>query len=147
MNRSAPHARITPVLIVADVRAAVAWYGEVFGLVEHVRIGEGHRAQLGLVGGSPAELVLSEPRPGRRVPGAGRSHQIMLKVADARAVVEAALARGAILADPLRDWEYGERQAAVTDPFGHQWVLNETLVDVAPEEWGGQTVAPRSPAP
>ena len=76
-----------------------------------------------------------------------RSHQIMLKVADARAVVEAALARGAILADPLRDWEYGERQAAVTDPFGHQWVLNETLVDVAPEEWGGQTVAPRSPAP
>ncbi len=146
-NRSAPHARIAPVLTVADVRAAVAWYGEVFGFVEHVRIGEGHRAQLGLVGGPPAELVLSEPRPGRRVPDDGRSHQIMLKVADVTAVVEASLARGAILADPLHDWEYGERQAALTDPFGHQWVLNETLVDVAPEEWGGQTVVPRSPAP
>ncbi len=146
-NRSAPHARIAPVLTVADVRAAVAWYGDVFGFVEHVRIGEGHRAQLGLVGGPPAELVLSEPRPGRRVPDGGRSHQIMLKVADATAMVEAALARGAILADPLHDWEYGERQATLTDPFGHQWVLNETLVDVAPEEWGGQTVVPRSPAP
>ena len=45
-NRSAPHTRITPVLIVSDVRAAVTWYGKVFGFVEHVQIGEGHRAQL-----------------------------------------------------------------------------------------------------
>ena len=40
-NRSAPHARVVPVLTVADVRAAVEWYAEVFGFVEHVRIGEG----------------------------------------------------------------------------------------------------------
>ena len=40
-NRSAPHARVTPVLTVSDVRAAVAWYSEVFGFVEHVRIGRG----------------------------------------------------------------------------------------------------------
>jgi hypothetical protein len=32
---------VTPVLTVADVRLAVAWYIEVFGFVEHVRIGEG----------------------------------------------------------------------------------------------------------
>ncbi len=49
-NRSAPHDRIVPVLIVADVRVAVAWYGAVFGFVEYVQIGEGHRAQLGLGG-------------------------------------------------------------------------------------------------
>lgn len=30
MNRSAQHARVTPVLSVADVRAAVDWYYEVF---------------------------------------------------------------------------------------------------------------------
>lgn len=143
-NRSAPHARVTPVLTVADVRAAVAWYTEVFGFVEHVRIGEGHRAQLGLPGGPAAELVVAEVRPGRRVPSDGRSHQIMLKVADASAVLDAAVARGATVADPLHDWEYGERQAALDDPFGHQWVLNQTLVDVAPEEWGGSTVTPRT---
>jgi hypothetical protein len=45
--------------------------------------------------------------------------------------------------EPPRDWEYGERQATVDDPFGHQWVLNQTLADVAPEEWGGSTVNPR----
>ena len=143
-NRSAPHARVTPVLIVPDVRAAVSWYADVFGFVEHVRIGEGHRAQLGLPDGPAAELVVAEVRPGRRLPGEGRSHQVMLKVADATAVVETALSRGATLADPLHDWEYGERQAAVTDPFGHQWVINQTLTDVRPEEWGGQTVTPRT---
>ena len=133
-------------LTVADVRSAVAWYTEVFGFVEHVRIGEGHRSQLGLPGGPPAELVIAEVRPGRRTPDRERSHQVMLKVADVANVVAAAVARGAQLVDEIHDWEYGERQAAIDDPFGHQWVLNQTLTDVAPEQWGGKTVTPRSPS-
>jgi uncharacterized glyoxalase superfamily protein PhnB len=142
-NRSAPHARVTPVLIVADVRAAVEWYADVFRFVEHVRIGEGHRSQLGLPDGQPAELVVAEVRPGRRTPERGRSHQVMLKVDDVSAVVTSATARGAVLVEPPHDWEYGERQATIDDPFGHQWVLNQTMLDVAPEQWGGQTVTPR----
>lgn len=102
-NRSAPHARVTPVLTVADVRSAVAWYTEVFGFVEHVRIGEGHRSQLGLPDGPPAELVVAEVRPGRRTPDSGRSHQVMLKVADVADVVAAAVSRGATVVDPLHD--------------------------------------------
>lgn len=47
LNRSAPHACVTPVLTVHDVRAAVAFYRDAFGFAEHVQIGEGHRAQLG----------------------------------------------------------------------------------------------------
>jgi uncharacterized glyoxalase superfamily protein PhnB len=140
-NRSAPHAHLVPVLTVSDVRAAVGWYARALGFVEHVQIGAGHRAQLGLPGGG--ELIVAEVRPGRRVPNAGRSHQLMLKVEDAEAVVARALAQGATLADPLHDWEYGERQAALDDPFGHQWVLTQTLVDTAPEHWGGTTVTPR----
>jgi uncharacterized glyoxalase superfamily protein PhnB len=146
-NRSAPHARVTPVLTVSDVRAAVAWYTDVFGFVEHVRIGDGHRSQLGLPNGPAAEVVVAEIRPGRRTPERLISHQVMLKVADVMEVVERAIARGAQLVDPPHDWEYGERQAAVTDPFGHQWVLNQTLRDVAPEQWGGQTVTPRPSLP
>ena len=64
-NRSAPHARVTPVLAVTDVRSAVAWYTEVLCFVEHVRIGDGHRSQLGLPDGPPAEVVVAEARPGR----------------------------------------------------------------------------------
>lgn len=145
VNRSAPHARVTPVLTVADVRVAVAWYCAVFGFVEHVRIGEGHRSQLGLPNGPPAELVLSEVREGRRTPERGRSHQIMFKVDDVGRVVDLALARGATLVDPPHDWQYGERQATLDDPFGHQGVVSQTLVDVAPEEWGGSTVRQRPP--
>ena len=143
MNRSAPNARVTPVLIVDDVRAAVAWYSEVFGFVEHVRIGEGHRSQLGLSDGPAAELVVAEVRPGRRTPQRGRSHQVMLKVEDVSRVIERGVARGAVLVESPHDWEYGERQATINDPFGHQWVLNQTLIDVAPEQWGGHTVTPR----
>lgn len=142
MNRSAPHARVVPVLTVRDVRAAVAWYAEVLGFMEHVQIGEGHRAQLGLPGGG--ELIVAEVRPGRRAPTQERSHQVMLKVEDAGAVVARATERGATLDDELHDWEYGERQAMITDVFGHQWVITQTLVDTQPEEWGGKSVTPRT---
>jgi uncharacterized glyoxalase superfamily protein PhnB len=142
-NRSAPAARVVPVLTVADVRAAVDWYGRVFGFVEHVRIGDGHRAQLGLPDGPAAELIVAEVRPGRRTPVELRSHQVMLKVADAADVVERARDAGAAIVQPATDFEYGERQATINDPFGHQWTLTETRTDTAPEAWGGQTVVPR----
>lgn len=140
-NRSAPHAHVVPVLTVADVRAAVAWYASVFGFVEHVQIGEVHRAQLGLP--DDGELIVAEVRPGRRVPSEGRSHQIMLKVDDAAAVVARALEHGATIVNELHDWEYGERQATLDDVFGHQWTLTQTFVDTTPEQWGGKTITPR----
>jgi|SRR5450432_525300 len=142
-NRSAPHARVVPVLTVKDVREAVAWYGKVFGFVEHVQIGEGHRAQLGLPGESVAELIVAEVRPGRRVPEHGRSHQVMIKVEDAAAQVERASTNGATIVNALQDYEYGERQAMLDDPFGHQWTVTETRADTAPESWGGATITPR----
>jgi len=41
------------------------------------------------------------------------------------------------------DFEYGERQYHAEDLAGHQWTFSETLADTAPEEWGGETIAPR----
>jgi len=140
-NRSVPHTRVVPVLTVSDVRAAVTWYGSVFQFVEHVQIGEGHRAQLGLPGGG--DLIVAEVRPGRRLPAEGRSHQILLKVEDAGATLARALEHGATIVTPLKDWEYGERQVTLDDVFGHQWTLTQTLVDTAPENWGGKTIVPR----
>jgi uncharacterized glyoxalase superfamily protein PhnB len=140
-NRSAPWALLTPVLAVEDVRAAVAWYVDVLGLVEHVRIGEGHRAQLG-VDGERAELIVREYRDGEaRVPG---GHQVMVRVDDVRAILEAARRAGADAEESPHDHAYGERQASFVDPFGHAWVLTQTLRDVEPEAWGGTTVVPRS---
>lgn len=135
-NRSAPWARIVPVIRVRRVRAAVDWYCSVFGLVEHVRIGESHRAQLGFPG-ERSELVVAEAR---EISGEA---EVMMKVDDVGAVLGAARAAGASDVSSPHDWEYGERQAGFVDPFGQRWVLTQTLRDTDPTAWGGRVVVPR----
>ena len=40
------------------------------------------------------------------------------------------------------EYEYGERECTVEDLGGHRWQFTQTMRDVAPDEWGGQTVQP-----
>jgi uncharacterized glyoxalase superfamily protein PhnB len=140
-NRSIPAATVIPVLIYPDVRAAVEWLSEAYGFTERVRIGENHRAQLSL--GDGGGLIVGDVRRERRPPTAGDvTHSVMVRVDDAHAHCERARAHGArILMEPT-DFEYGERQYEAEDPAGHRWTFSETLADVAPEEWGGESVGP-----
>ena len=62
-NRSIPKATVVPVLIYPDVQEAVQWLGAAFGFVEHVRIGENHRAQLGFGDGA---VIIGDGRGERR---------------------------------------------------------------------------------
>ncbi len=139
-NRSAPDATVIPVLVYPDVREAVDWLTAAYGFAERVRIGENHRSQLRLGDGA---LIVADVRGDRRPPRQGEvTHSVMVRVDDARAHCERARSRGArILMEPT-DFEYGERQYSAEDPFGHQWTFTETLADVAPEDWGGETVGP-----
>lgn len=127
-------------LIYADVREAVAWLSDAFGFQERVRIGEDHRSQLSFGDGA---VIVGDVRGDRRPPRPGEAtHSVLVRVEDARAHCEHARAHGArILMEPA-DFEYGERQYAAEDPAGHQWTFSQTLADVAPEEWGGASVAP-----
>jgi uncharacterized glyoxalase superfamily protein PhnB len=137
-NRSIPAPTVIPVLIYPDVREAVAWLSAAFGFAERVRIGENHRAQLRVGDGA---VIVGDVRGDRRPPRPGEVTQsVMVRVDDARAHCERARAHGArILMEPT-DFEYGERQCSVEDPAGHQWTFSQTLADVAPEEWGGESV-------
>jgi uncharacterized glyoxalase superfamily protein PhnB len=139
-NRSVPSSTVIPVLIYPDVRQAVAWLSDAFGFVERVRIGEAHRAQLRVGDGA---VIVADVRGDRRPPRPGEvTHCVTVRVEDARAHCERARAHGArILMEPT-DFEYGERQYNAEDPAGHQWTFSETLADIAPEQWGGITVAP-----
>jgi uncharacterized glyoxalase superfamily protein PhnB len=141
-NRSIPQATVVPVLIYPDVRAAVAFLTTAFGFEERVKIGEDHRSQLRYGEGG---LIVGDVRHDRRAPQPGEvTHQVLVRVEDARAHCEHARAHGArILMEPT-DFEYGERQYHAEDPFGHQWTFSETLADVQPEEWGGESVSPTS---
>jgi uncharacterized glyoxalase superfamily protein PhnB len=140
LNRSIPDATVIPVLVYPDVRQAVDWLTAAFGFAERLRIGENHRSQLRFGDGA---LIVADLRRDRRPPRQGEvTHSVMVRVNDAHAHCEQARAHGArILMEPT-DFEYGERQYEAEDPFGHQWTFTETLSDVAPEEWGGETVAP-----
>jgi uncharacterized glyoxalase superfamily protein PhnB len=137
-NRSIPQATVIPVLIYPDVRAAVDWLTNAFGFAESVKIGEDHRSQMRVGDGA---VILGDVRGDRRPPREGESnHAVMVRVEDARAHCERARAHGAkILSEPT-DFEYGERQYTAQDPAGHHWTFSETLADVAPEEWGGESV-------
>jgi uncharacterized glyoxalase superfamily protein PhnB len=139
-NRSAPAPTVVPVLVYPDVRAAVAWLTAAFGFQERVRIGEGHRSQLRV--GNDAAVVVADAGGERRPPQDGEvTHEIKLRVADVDAQLARALAAGARVLEGPIDREYGERECTVADLAGHRWQLTQTLRDVAPEEWGGQTVS------
>ncbi len=139
-NRSVPRATVIPVLIYPDVREAVAWLSAAFGFVERVRIGDNHRAQMSFGDGA---LIVGDVRGDRQPPRQGEvTHVVLVRVDDARGHCERASAQGArILAEPT-DMPFGERQYNAEDFAGHQWTFSETLEDVAPEAWGGETVTP-----
>jgi uncharacterized glyoxalase superfamily protein PhnB len=137
-NRSIPQATVVPVLIYADVRAAVAWLTAAFGFAERVRIGEDHRSQLKVGDGA---VIVADVRHGRRPPVRDEpTHSVLVRVDDAHAHCERARQHGAEILKEPTDFEYGERQYTARDPEGHEWTFSETRADVAPEEWGGTTV-------
>src|SRR4051794_11087966 len=93
-NRSAPPATVTPVLVYADVRAAVEWLERALGFEERVRIGESHRAQLRV--GSDGAVVVADVGNGRVEPArGGMTHLVKVRVPDVDAAFARACAHGA----------------------------------------------------
>jgi uncharacterized glyoxalase superfamily protein PhnB len=139
-NRSVPNATVIPVLTYPDVRAAVAWLFGAFGFVERVKVGEDHRSQLQFGDGA---VILGDVDGARTPPRSGEvTHSVLVRVEDVRSHCARARAAGAhILMEPT-DMPFGERQYSAEDLGGHHWIFSETIADMAPEEWGGETMAP-----
>ncbi len=139
-NRSAPPVTVTPVLVYPDVRTAVAWLESAFGFEERVRIGDAHRAQLRV--GADGAVVVVDLSAHRVAPSdGGVTHIIKVRVPDVDAAFARAIESDARVVEELTTYEYGERSGVVEDIGGHHWELTQTLRDVAPEEWGGRTIA------
>lgn len=137
-NRSLPSATVIPVLVYPDVRAAVDWLSQAFGFVERVRIGEDHRSQMQV--GEDGGVIVADVHGERHPPQAGIvTHEIKVRVADVDAQLDRARSHGArVLQEPI-EYNYGERECTVEDLAGHRWQFTQTMRDVAPEEWGGQS--------
>ncbi len=149
-NRSMPTATVTPVLVYEDVEEAVEWLSDAFGFVEQVRIGT-HRVQLGVGDGavvvterrvtpvhdSTDAVILRPPRRGEV------SHSTMVRVEDLDGHYLHARENGARILNPPGDHPFGERQYTAEDLAGHRWTFSQSIADVAPEEWGGETISGR----
>jgi len=140
-NRSIPPSTVIPVLVYPDVRQAVAWLSAAFGFAERTRIGDSHRAQMSI--GEDGAMIVADVRGEQQPPQAGIvTHVMKVRVDNVLVRYERARAHGARVLEPPADREYGERECTVEDLAGHRWQFTETVRDVAPEEYGCQTVAP-----
>jgi uncharacterized glyoxalase superfamily protein PhnB len=140
-NRSVPPATVVPVLVYPDVRAAVAFLTTAFGFAERTRIGESHRAQLAV--GDDGAVIIADAGGERRAPQAGGvTHLVRVRVADVCAAFARARDHGAVVLEAPVEREYGERDCTLEDLAGHRWQLAEAVADVAPEEFGCETVSP-----
>lgn len=140
-NRSIPPPTVIPVLVYPDVRQAVTWLSAAFGFTERTRIGESHRAQMSI--GEDGAMIVADAGSQRQPPHEGVvTHEIKVRVENVEAWHERARAHGARVLEAPVDREYGERECTVEDLAGHRWQFTETVRDVAPEEYGCQTVAP-----
>jgi uncharacterized glyoxalase superfamily protein PhnB len=138
-NRSIPSATVIPVLVYPDVRAAVAWLTDAFGFAERVRIGADHRSQMQI--GDDGAMIVADVHGEQQPPHSGTvTHVIKVRVDDVDAQFERARSHDARVVQEPTDHEYGERECTLEDLAGHRWQFTQTMRDVAPEEWGGQSV-------
>jgi uncharacterized glyoxalase superfamily protein PhnB len=117
-----------PYLTVAGAREAIAWYVDTFGAVQ---IGQTYEMDDGRIGHAELKigdgvLYLADESPalGLRAPGSQAvSVSLVLPVADTDATLQRARRSGAqVQREPYED--YGTRNAAIIDPFGHRWMLS-----------------------
>jgi len=62
----------------------------------------------------------------------GSTVSIGLWVDDVHAIIANAEAAGAVITSPVQDYDYGYRQGAFTDPFGHHWLIEKDIRDEKP---------------
>lgn len=135
---AAPTTALTPYLAVADARAAIAWYTDVFdgGLAEapyEMPDGRIGHAELRVAG---ARLYLADEYPelNLHAPAGATSVTLHLAVTDVDALVAAARTAGAEVEREPENQPYG-RSAGLRDPFGHRWLLHQAVP--APAEGDG----------
>ena len=134
----------TPYLCVHDGAAAIDWYVEALGAMEEFRVvGDdgllGH-AELKVDG---ARFMLSDEYPALGVVSprtlGGTAMAIHLGVVDVDGAYARAVAAGAT---PLRepaDQPHGARGGTLVDPFGHRWMLSQTVEDLSVDDYAARS--------
>ena len=132
-----------PHVIVNDGVAALKFYREVFGASEGdtMMAPDGKRVLHGEIVLDGHKLFVSdefsEAEGGScKLPEklGGTAGRVTVQVDDADAIVERAVSRGATVLMPVADMFWGARYGKIRDPFGHEWGINQQLVERSKEE-------------
>lgn len=131
--------RLMAYLSVDGASDAIAFYTEVFGFTEKMRMGGpdgmiGH-AELELAGSvlMLADSAMAEDFPTPKKLGS-TPVGLILYTEDTDAIHKAALAKGATEVRAPEDQFYGDRAATFEDPWGHRWTVMTHIEDVSEEE-------------
>ena len=123
---------LVPYLAVSDAAAALDWYTAALDGTETIRyVGDDGRighAEMIIHG---ARIMLSDAYPEIGVVAAdsyeGSSCALHLEVTDIDAVHASAVEHGAVAERDPADQPHGSRMSTVVDPFGHRWMLSQTI--------------------
>src|SRR5262245_51987756 len=130
---------VYPYLHVNSAAEAIDFYARAFGAQELFRLTEpsgriGH-AEIKI---GPATLMLADefPEYGFQGPKAlgGTTISMHLHVDHVDALMRQAIEAGATVVQELKDEFYGQRSGRVRDPFGHEWLLGQSIESVTPED-------------
>ncbi|MFF8935878.1 VOC family protein [Streptomyces paradoxus] len=124
-------------LVVPDGPRAIDFYRAALGAEEIERYtGPDGRIVHALLRLGDAVVAVKDADEADPAPASlGGSPVIMaLDVSDADAVAEAMLRGGATVVYPVADQHYGQRGGRLADPFGHLWMISQTIEDLTPEQ-------------
>jgi PhnB protein len=131
--------RVSPYLCVDGADEAIAFYRDVFGATERVRIrgpdGKVGHAELTIGDGL---IMLSDAFPEMGIEGpksiGGTPVTLSVYVEDVDDVFASALEAGATEVRAVAAQFYGDRAGQFLDPFGHRWSVATRVENVSAEE-------------
>lgn len=132
---------LTPYLAVHDASAALAFYASAFGAHETMRVamddGRVGHAEL-YIGGAKIFLADEFPEIGVVSPRTlgGTVMSLHLEVDDVDGAFARAVREGATAVAEPADQPHGARHGTLVDPFGHRWMLSQSVEVLSNAELG-----------
>ena len=123
---------LVPYLAVAGAPAAIDWYRDVFGAIETLRfVGDDGRIGHAELTIGDAKIMLADEYPEIGVVGpttlGNTSVALHLEVVDVDHTYGRAIEAGAVSLTEPGDQTHGNRNATITDPFGHRWMISQPI--------------------
>jgi uncharacterized glyoxalase superfamily protein PhnB len=114
---------VTPYLVAADGPSLIEFVKQAFGAEEMMRAETPMGGVHGEVRIGDSMMMVGGGIPSKNFKGTPKQNALHIYVKDADEVTKKAVASGAMLIDPVRDQEYGERSSTLKDSAGNYWYV------------------------